>query len=178
MTWQSNLEAGMQAWFYDLEGTGGQLLAEHDYLGSVEDMHLNADWAAALFEGVHSPHDVHWDHTSLKYMTDSFYQQMHSTASCLQAQQAALRGCNWYSMAFGRWSKNTGRGLCKMCTANRMLPFCHPGTLDTRMLDNFLAVKAMFADTVSSIVYLCYASSCPAIDILAFPLVIIWHACR
>lgn len=41
----------MQAWFYDLESGGGQLLAEHDYLGSVEAMHLNAEWAAALFEG-------------------------------------------------------------------------------------------------------------------------------
>lgn len=50
----------MQAWFYDLEGSGGQLLAEHDYLGSVEAMHLNADWAAALFEGICCACDVHW----------------------------------------------------------------------------------------------------------------------
>ncbi len=41
----------MQAWFYELQGSGGHLLAEHDYLGSVEAMHLNEHWAAAIFEG-------------------------------------------------------------------------------------------------------------------------------
>ena len=54
----------MQAWFYDLEGSEGQLLAEHDYLGSVEAMHLNADWVAALFEGVCCSCDVHWKQVS------------------------------------------------------------------------------------------------------------------
>lgn len=60
----SKREAGVQAWFYDLEGSGGQLLAEHDYLGSVEAMHLNADWAAALFEGICCSCDVHWKQVS------------------------------------------------------------------------------------------------------------------
>lgn len=41
----------MQAWFYEVQASGGQLLAEHDYLGSVEAMHLNDQWAAAIFEG-------------------------------------------------------------------------------------------------------------------------------
>lgn len=41
----------MQAWFYEVQASGGQLLAEHDYLGSVETMHLNDLWAAAIFEG-------------------------------------------------------------------------------------------------------------------------------
>ncbi len=46
-------ECTLQAWFYELQASGGQLLAEHDYLGSVEAMHLNDQWAAAIFEGMH-----------------------------------------------------------------------------------------------------------------------------
>ena len=41
----------IQAWFYELQSSGGQLLAEHDYLGSVETMQLNEHWAATIFEG-------------------------------------------------------------------------------------------------------------------------------
>ena len=41
----------LQAWFYELQAGEGALLAEHDYLGSVESMQLNGQWAAALFEG-------------------------------------------------------------------------------------------------------------------------------
>ncbi|KAL3146551.1 hypothetical protein ABBQ32_000794 [Trebouxia sp. C0010 RCD-2024] len=56
----SHLVAGMnnKAWFYKLSASGGQLLAEHDYLGSVEDMRLNADWAAAMFEGRVTVHPI------------------------------------------------------------------------------------------------------------------------
>lgn len=41
----------LQAWFYELQNGEGVLLAEHDYLGSVNSMQLNAQWAAALYEG-------------------------------------------------------------------------------------------------------------------------------
>ncbi|KAL0053124.1 hypothetical protein WJX82_001225 [Trebouxia sp. C0006] len=56
----NHLAVGMnnKAWFYELQGSGGQLLAEHDYLGSVEAMQLNEHWAAAIFEGRVTVHPI------------------------------------------------------------------------------------------------------------------------
>ncbi|KAL0039283.1 hypothetical protein WJX79_001413 [Trebouxia sp. C0005] len=56
----NHLAVGMnnKAWFYELQGSGGQLLAEHDYLGSVEAMQLNEHWAATIFEGRVTVHPI------------------------------------------------------------------------------------------------------------------------
>ena len=66
----------MQAWFYELQASGGQLLAEHDYLGSLDSMHLNADWAAAFFEGA--------VHLLFTQMVEAIYNMKLPVSACLQ----------------------------------------------------------------------------------------------